>query len=103
MKTNWALTAFDIKTTDGQTLRALVKGRDLWALQCLMAAGPKGCTPIDHPGPRWAAYVFKLRDAGVKVETITEMHEGEFKGHHARYVLRSTVTRACMAAQGVAA
>ena len=103
MKTNWALTAFDIKNTNGQTLRALVKGRDLWALQCLMAAGPKGCTPINTPGPRWSAYAFNLRTAGIEIETITEKHTGDFPGHHARYVLRSTVTRPCMAAQGVAA
>lgn len=93
MKINWALTAFDITKTDGQTFQALVKGRDLWALQNLIAAGANGCTPIDHPGPRWSAYVKNLRDSGIEIDTITETHKGDFPGHHARYVLRSTVSR----------
>ncbi|RDW12092.1 hypothetical protein DIE28_15580 [Paracoccus thiocyanatus] len=70
----------------------VVKGRDRWALENLMQAGPRGCTPIDHPGPRWSAYVFKLKKAGICIETIHESHEGPFPGHHARYVLRSSVT-----------
>ena len=69
-----------------------VVGRDAWALQNLMRAGVKGCTPIDHPGPRWSHYVFKLRKAGFVVETIHEGHEGPFAGTHARYVLRSQVS-----------
>jgi hypothetical protein len=47
-----------------------------------------GCTPITEPAPRWAAYVHKLRELGVPVETVTEPHAGAFPGHHARYVLR---------------
>ena len=69
-----------------------VKGRALWALRHLIAAGDAGCTPINTPGPRWSDYVFKLRRAGISVETITEMHGGPYAGHHARYVLRSKVT-----------
>lgn len=69
-----------------------VKGRDAWALDRLLAAGPAGCTPITQPAPRWSHYVFKLRKAGVTVETITENHGGAYAGHHARYVLRSPVT-----------
>ena len=34
--------------------RALVKGRDAWALKELVMAGDKGCTPLDTPGPRWS-------------------------------------------------
>ena len=49
-------------------------------------------TPITRPAPRWSAYVHKLREKGVPIETITETHEGAFAGHHARYVLRATVT-----------
>ena len=79
--------------------RILVRGRDLWALESLRRAGPKGCTPIDHPGPRWSAYVFNLREAGVEIEKITELHSGDFPGHHARYVLLSTVTPAFNADQ----
>ena len=69
-----------------------IKGRDAWALDCLYRAGPTGCTPIDHPGPRWSGYVHKLRKLGINIETITENHEGQFQGHHARYVLRSRIS-----------
>jgi len=64
-------------------------GRAAWALTNLIHAGDDGCTPIEHPGPRWAHYVFLLRRAGVDVETIHEAHAGSFSGHHARYVLRT--------------
>lgn len=69
-----------------------VKGRVAWALRHLITAGETGCTPIDTPGPRWSDYVFKLRRAGISVETITETHGGPYAGHHARYVLRSKVS-----------
>lgn len=69
-----------------------VVGRDAWALQNLMTAGKRGCTPIDHPGPRWSHYVFKLRRMGFVIETIHEDHGGPFAGTHARYVLHSDVT-----------
>ena len=49
MKTNWALSAFDIKNTDGQTFRALVKG----------------CTLIDHPGLCLAAFAATLDPAAL--------------------------------------
>ena len=67
-------------------------GRDAWALRNLVNAGERGCTPIDHPGPRWSHYTFKLRRAGVLIETIHEPHGGQFSGTHARYILRSGVT-----------
>ena len=66
-------------------------GRDAWALQSLVRAGEGGCTPIDHPGPRWSHYVWKLRRAGIAIETIDEAHGGIFASYHARYVLRSRV------------
>lgn len=69
----------------------IVSGRVAWALKCLIAAGANGCTPIDHPGPRWSAYVHNLRGLGLDIETVHEAHGGPFKGTHARYVLRSTV------------
>lgn len=69
-----------------------VIGRDAWALKNLMEAGKRGCTPIDHPGPRWSHYVFKLRGMGFIIETVHEDHGGPFAGTHARYVLRSQVT-----------
>lgn len=69
-----------------------VKGRDAWALSALLKAGTRGCTPIDHPGPRWSGYVFNLkRKHGLDIETITENHSGPFAGSHARYRLRSNV------------
>jgi hypothetical protein len=69
-----------------------VVGRDAWALQNLLRAGERGCTPIDTPGPRWSHYVLKLRRAGFIIETVDENHGGPFAGTHARYVLRSQVT-----------
>lgn len=69
-----------------------VRGRDAWALLKLHGANDNGCTPIDHPGPRWSSYVHMLRKAGIVVETIHETHDGPFGGHHARYVLRSEIT-----------
>jgi len=68
-----------------------LKGRTAWALKKLADAGPRGCTPIDTPGPRWSDYVFKLRRAGLVVETVHERHGGLFPGNHARYVLHSAV------------
>jgi hypothetical protein len=68
------------------------RGRDAWALLELKAANDNGCTPIDHPGPRWSGYVHKLRKAGIVIETIREMHDGPFASQHARYVLRSLIT-----------
>jgi hypothetical protein len=62
-----------------------VRGRD-------KAANENGCTPIDHPGPRWSGYVHKLRRAGIIVETIREKHGGPFSGQHARDVLRSLIS-----------
>lgn len=69
-----------------------LRGRDAWALQELIKAGPRGCTPIDHPGPRWSGYVHNLRrEYGLRIETVTEPHGGPYAGHHARYLLRSVV------------
>jgi hypothetical protein len=67
------------------------KGRDAWALSELIAAGERGCTPIDNPGPRWSGYVLKLRKLGLSIETINEMHGGPYAGRHARYRLLSDV------------
>lgn len=69
----------------------IVRGREAWALRMLMAAGDRGCTPIDHPGPRWSGYVHDLRKLGFVIETVHERHGGEFPGSHARYVVRSRV------------
>jgi hypothetical protein len=69
-----------------------VRGREAWALLELKDANDNGCTPIDHPGPRWSGYVHKRRKPGIVIETIRETHDGLFAGQHARYVLRSLIT-----------
>jgi hypothetical protein len=83
--------AFNV--TDGEDVRTVTPaGRDAWALGELITAGAAGCTPIDNPGPRWSGYIHKLkRIYRLNIETITEMHGGEYAGKHARYVLRSRV------------
>lgn len=86
-------TLYTVRNGDGEAFQILVSGRDRWALEELRKAGPKGCTPIDTPAPRWAAYVHDLRSIGVQIETLHEPHEGPFPGFHGRYVLRSTVTQ----------
>ena len=86
----WGAVPFIIKTDTTET-EVVVKGRDRWALERLIAAGNTGCTPFCKPGPRWSAYVHNLRKLGVSIETISEPHDGPFAGTHARYVLRSNV------------
>lgn len=67
-------------------------GRIAWALLELLTAGARGCTTIDHPAPRWSAYIFKLRhENSLAIETLHERHGGLFAGNHARYILRSKV------------
>lgn len=79
-----------IETAEGG--RMVLKGREAFAIEALITAGERGCTPIDHPGPRWSDYVFKLRRRGINVETVDERHAGPYAGSHARYVLRSPLT-----------
>jgi hypothetical protein len=69
------------------------KGRDAWALNRLIEAGPKGCAPIEQPAPRWSAYVHRLRELGIPIETIWESHGGPYAGKHGRYVLRADVQK----------
>lgn len=85
-------TVYVVTPSAGEAFRIVVNGRTQWALDRLRAAGATGCTPIVTPGPRWAAYVHKLRRMGVEIETLHEPHDGEFPGTHARYVLRAVVT-----------
>ena len=83
---------FLVTRPDGSQLSIFPKGRDAWALDNLIVAGNSGCTPITHVGPRWSAYVFKLRKVyGLDIETKHEAHEGPYPGTHARYVLKSVV------------
>ncbi len=90
-KSAWPVAAYLVENDGASPRRVDVSGRDRWALESLMRAGPRGCTPIDHPGPRWAAYVLNLKLAGVAIEKVTEPHKGQFPGHHARYRLACTV------------
>ena len=90
---NWGLTPFTVRGQDGSDRTISVRGRDRWALESLIRAGDRGCTPIDHPGPRWSAYVFDLRhEHELIIETVTEEHGPPFGGTHARYILLSAVT-----------
>lgn len=89
---SWEAVQFTAHNPDAAPFTFTVKGRDRWALERLMQAGAKGCTPIDQPGPRWSAYVHALRGLGLLIETVHEKHGGPFRGNHARYVLRSIVT-----------
>jgi hypothetical protein len=84
-------------------VRIAVRGRDRWALECLIAAGAEGCTPIDQPGPRWSAYVHNLRALGLRIDTLHEAHGGPFPGRHGRYVLRSRVERVAAEPAGAGA
>jgi hypothetical protein len=85
-------TLYRVTPSAGDSFPIMVSGRDEWAPERLREAGRKGCTPITEPAPRWSAYIHNLRKLGVEIETITEPHEGQFPGHRARYVLRSTVS-----------
>ena len=84
---------YHIQPEGGEPFTIEAKGRDAWALDRLREAGPRGCTPINQPAPRWSAYVFNLRGLGVPIETVTEPHGGAFAGHHGRYVLRARVVK----------
>jgi hypothetical protein len=73
---------------DGQPFT--VKGREAWSLLHLIKAGARGCSALDYPAVRWAAYVHDLRhDFGIRIETEHESHGGPFPGSHARYRLVS--------------
>ena len=92
MEKTWPARAFTIHREGEPPFAIVVTGRDRWALEALIAAGRKGCTPLHEPAPRWSAYVHDLRALGVEIETVTEPHGGPFAGRHGRYVLRDNVT-----------
>jgi hypothetical protein len=68
-----------------------VVGRDAWALRKLVERGEIGITAFDEIGPRLSHYIFKLRRAGLAIETRDESHGGPFAGTHGRYILRTPV------------
>lgn len=75
-----------------RTERIILTGRQLWALQQLLAAGPEGCTPLHNPAPRWSSYIARLRGKGVPIDTVREAHGGAYPGRHGRYVLAGDVS-----------
>lgn len=89
---------YEIHPEDGgEPFYIEAKGRDAWALNCLIDAGLRGCTPIEQPAPRWSAYVHRLRSLGVPIDTQHEPHGGAFAGTHGRYILRAHVVKGCAA------
>ncbi|CUK08397.1 hypothetical protein PH7735_03240 [Shimia thalassica] len=84
-------TTFTDTTPQGETFNLLLAGRNRWAMEQLIKAGVKDCTPSDTPAPRWAAYTHNLRSFGVPIETANEKHKGPYPRTHARYVLRAQV------------
>jgi hypothetical protein len=84
---------YQVTPEGGEPFTIEATGREAWALDRLLTAGQKGCTPIDQPAPRWSAYVHKLRKRGVPIETVTEAHGGPYSGTHGRYVLRADVQK----------
>ncbi|NRP25268.1 hypothetical protein XMM379_001963 [Aliiroseovarius sp. xm-m-379] len=83
-----------IEPEGGEPFTIEAKGRNAWALNRLIAAGATGVTPTEEPaGPRWSSYIFNLRKMGVPIETLTEIHDGQFPGKHGRYVLRAGVLK----------
>ena len=71
------------------TRELTVRGRDAWALKKLIEKGEGGISAFDEIGPRLSHYIFKLRKAGLTIETKDESHGGAFAGTHGRYVLRT--------------
>lgn len=91
-KTKWPIARFSVQEAEGESRVIHLKGRDRWALEKLIEAGPTGLTPREMNGPRVHAYVFDLRhEHGLIIETERETHEGDFPGWHGRYVLKSKV------------
>lgn len=84
---------YRIRPEDGEVFSVTLCGRDAWALMQLIKAGIEGVAPLDKPAPRWSAYIHRLRQSGIPIETLREKHGGEFPGYHARYLLRAKVTK----------
>lgn len=90
-KSSYGPRAFCVICPDIPTFTATIKGRPRWALERLVRAGREGLTSMTDPAARWAAYVHRLRGAGVLIETLHEAHGGPFAGSHARYRLACKV------------
>ena len=82
-----------VAEADG-TLRTLAfEGQEARTLRALIESGERGITSLEIS--TWALrvshYVFKLRRAGLVIETQREPHDGPVPGKHGRYFLRSRV------------
>lgn len=82
---------FTVTNPEQEPFYLTLAGRNRWAMEQLVRAGKKGCTPIKNAAPRWSAYVHNLRTFGVAIETIHEQHSGKFSGNPTRCVLRAQV------------
>ena len=61
-----------------------------WALLCLIKAGEAGVAPLEWPAPRWSHDVSILRQKGLVIGTVLELH-GPYASRRGRYVLRRFV------------
>lgn len=91
IKNNTGKAVFTVTNSNEPPFNLTLAGRNRWAMEQLIRAGRMGCTPISNPATRLSAYIHNLRKFGVKIETLTEHHEGPYAGTHARYVLRARV------------
>jgi hypothetical protein len=62
-----------------------------WVLVQLMQAGMEGCTPAGLMMPGLSQFIYQLRKAGVKIETIRTNEPDAGDGLRLRYVLRSEI------------
>lgn len=65
------------------------RGREAWTVKRLIEAGNRGFSSFDEPAPRLSHYIWRLRRAGIEIETVSEQHGGTFPGQHGKYFLRS--------------
>jgi hypothetical protein len=69
-----------------------LRGREAQTMQLLIERGTAGISSLHHPGIRLSHYIFKLRGYGFLIETVNTPHGGDFSGHHAVYLLKSSVS-----------
>ena len=68
-----------------------LSGRIGQTMHFLMQAKRQGITSLENPARRLSAHIYSLRDMGFIIDTEMEPHGGAYRGHHARYRLRSSV------------